>query len=253
MKFIRFDYLEQNHYGLLKDQKVEIWTRAPWEKGEATGNIIPLSEVQLIAPCQPGKVIATAINYPGATGLTEKTNEPLVFIKPASSVIGPEQTIKSPFSNIEAWGECELAVVIGKKISKATPEEARAAIFGYTIGNDVSCENVLGWDHHLARSKGADTFCVLGPWIDTTYDPNGKSISGYHNDTLIRKGYCNERLWKEPELLVWLSSWMTLEPGDVILTGAPSRVRERLYFEEGDRFTCLIEGLGELSNPFKQL
>ena len=136
-------------------------------------------------------------------------------------------------------------------MSRATVSEANSAIFGYTIGNDVSCENVHGWEHHLARSKGADTFCVLGPWIDTEYNPDGKLIRGYHNETLIRSGYCQERLWKEPELLAWLSSWMTLNPGDVILTGAPSRVQDRMYFKDSDNFTCAIEGLGELSNLFE--
>jgi len=252
MKFIRFNYSGSIQHGSLEDQQVTLWTDAPWAEGKATDKIVSLDEVKLTAPCLPGKVIATAINYPGATGLTEKTKEPLVFIKPSSSVIGPEEVIVSPFPEIEAWGECELGVVIGKRLSKATTEEANASVFGYTIGNDVSCENVFGWDHHLARSKGADTFCVLGPWIDTDYDPNGKYICGHHNETLIREGYCHKRLWQEPELLVWLSSWMTLEPGDVILTGAPSRVRERLYFKEGDQFTAAIEGLGILSNPFKQ-
>ncbi len=253
MKFVRFRYLQVTHFGLLYDDQVEIWTHAPWEDGEKLDGIISLNDIELLAPCLPGKIIATAINYPGATGLTEETNEPLVFIKPSSSVIGPEETIVSPFIDVQVWGECELGIVIGKKLSKATAEEANAAIFGYTIGNDVSCNNVHGWDHHLARSKGADTFCVLGPWIETDFDPNEKYISCHHNNILMREGYCEQRLWKEPELLVWLSSWITLEPGDVILTGAPIRVRERIYFEEGDRFTCAIEGLGKLSNPFKQL
>ncbi|MBU2510526.1 fumarylacetoacetate hydrolase family protein [bacterium] len=252
MKFVRFEYEENTFFGLLEGQQIEIWSKAPWDYGQASGQTVTLDEVTLLSPSVPGKVIATAVNYPGATGLTEKTKEPLVFLKPSTSVIGPEESIVSPFPEIEAWGECELALVIGKKISKADISEAKGAIFGYTIGNDVSCENVFGWDHHLARSKGADTFCVLGPWIDTDFDPKGKYICGYHNDILIREGYCNERIWQEPELLVWLSSWITLEPGDVILTGAPSRVRERLYFLDGDRFTVKIDGLGELSNPFFQ-
>ena len=253
MKFIRFEYSQIFYYGLLSKQKIQVYSDAPWNNGKPLEQFISIDDVKILSPCQPGKVIATAINYPGATGLTERMDEPLVFIKPSSSVIGPNEKIISPFTDAPVWGECELAVVIGKKLSRATTEEANAAVFGYTIGNDVSCENVLGWDHHLARSKGADTFCVLGPWIDTEFEPNGKYISGHHNDILMREGHCEERLWKEPELLVWLSSWMTLEPGDVILTGAPSRVRERVYFETGDCFTCAIEGLGEILNPFRNL
>lgn len=250
MKVVRFAQEGQSYYGSIEANKIQQWTEAPWYEGEKLDIYHEIESVNLLAPCVAGKIIATAINYPGATGLTEKNNEPLVFIKPSTSVIADGDTIVSPFSDAEVWGECELGVVIGKRLKNATAEQAKAAVFGYTIGNDISCENVLGWDHHLARSKGADTFCVLGPWIDTDFDPQDKYISGYHNNILMREGYCHERLWHEPELLVWLSSWMTLEPGDVILTGAPSRVRPRIYFQPGDSFTCQIEGLGKISNPF---
>jgi len=253
MKIIRFKYSDNVSYGTIEGEQITEWSDAPWAGGVKLSTQYSLDNIELLAPCQPGKIIATAINYPGATGLTEKANEPLVFIKPSTSVIASQQTIVSPFKDVPVWGECELGVVIGKKLSKANAEEAKDAVFGYTVGNDVSCDNVLGWDHHLARSKGADTFCVLGPWIDTNYDPDGKHICGYHNQTLLREGYCEQRLWKEPELLVWLSSWMTLEPGDVVLTGAPTRVRDRIYFKDGDSFTCSIEGLGEITNSFKGL
>ena len=256
MRYIRYKYSNKIEYGILLENKsIQSLKKMSYDVDEYNeiSNTPPISlrDVKLLSPCQPGKIIATAINYPGATGLTANLDEPLVFIKPSSSVIGPNQTIISPFKDTPVWGEPELAIVIGNKLSRATVSEARNAIFGYTIGNDVSCENVHGWDHHLARSKGADTFCVLGPWIDTEYNPNGKLIRGYHNETLIRSGYCQERLWKEPELLVWLSTWITLEPGDVVLTGAPSRLRDRKYFTENDIFTCEIEDLGELKNPFK--
>ena len=250
MKFIRFEYSQIFYYGLLSKQKIQVYSDAPWNNGKPLEQFISIDDVKILSPCQPGKVIATAINYPGATGLTERMDEPLVFIKPSSSVIGPNEKIISPFKDTPVWGEPELAVVIGKRLSKANATEAQDAILGYTIANDVSCENVNEWDHHLARSKGADTFCVLGPWIDTEYNPDGKQVRGYHNNVLIRDGFCQERLWKEPELLVWLSSWMTLEPGDVLLTGTPSRVIDRVYFKKNDIFTCEIEGLGKLSNSF---
>ena len=256
MRYVRYRYKGCTEFGVfLENDTIQQVEKLPFEgcrSQEITNtNSLSLSDVELLPPCEPEKIIATAINFPGATGLTDEVDEPLIFIKPSSSLIGPYQTIISPFEETPVWGEPELALVVGKTLSKATTEEAVQAIFGYTIGNDVSCENVHEWDHHLARSKGADTFCVLGPWIDTEFKPNGKQIKGYHNKTLIRDGYCQERLWKEPELLVWLSSWITLEPGDVILTGAPSRIRERIYFEEGDIFSCKIEGLGELKNSFE--
>jgi 2-keto-4-pentenoate hydratase/2-oxohepta-3-ene-1,7-dioic acid hydratase in catechol pathway len=253
MKFIRFRFLKNEYYGLLYNQQVRLYSDAPWNGGKPLDQLISISDAVLLSPCQPGKVIAAAINYPGITGLTEKTNEPLVFIKPSSSVIGPDETIVSPFNDVLVWGECELGVVIGNKLSKATTEETQSAIFGYTIGNDVSCENVLERDHHLARSKAADTFCVLGPYIDTEFSPNQQVISGYHNESLLREGRLNERLWKEVELIKWLSTWITLEPGDVVLTGAPSRIRDREYLKSGDNFRCVIEGLGELKNSFEEV
>ena len=122
-----------------------------------------------MAPCEPRKVIATAINYPGATGLSKEMAEPLVFLKPSTSVIGPNEDIISPMSGLKVWGECELGIVIGQTLKNADYQKAKESIFGYTIGNDVSAENILDRDHHLARSKGMDTFCVLGPWIDTEF------------------------------------------------------------------------------------
>lgn len=250
MRVVRFVHNDQECYGSVDGNNILLWSDAPWKGGEKRDVVVDVESVRLCAPCKPGKVIATAINFPGATGLTEKNNEPLVFVKPSTSIIGDGDTIISPFNDADVWGECELGIVIGKPLKNATVEEAIQAVYGYTVANDVSCNNILDWDHHLARSKGADTFCVLGPWIDTEFEPKGKCIRGYHNDILLRKGYCHERLWHEPDLLVWLSSWITLEVGDVILTGAPSRVRSRLYLESGDHFTCHIDGLGKISNPF---
>ena len=251
MKLIRFEIEGSQFYGEISNKFVYQWSDAPWINGKKLPKKYSLEDVKIIAPCEPGKVIGVAVNYPGATGLSSANRRPLVFIKPSSSVIGPNENIRPPNGIDKIWGEGELGIVIGKKLSKANSDEAMEGIFGYTIGNDVSCENNSGWDHHLAESKCADTFCVLGPWIDTKFQPSKQVITSYHNKTLMRKGLCDERLLKEPDLLVWLSSWMTLEPGDLILTGAPSRVRERIYFRDGDSYSCEIEGLGVLSNPFK--
>jgi 2-keto-4-pentenoate hydratase/2-oxohepta-3-ene-1,7-dioic acid hydratase in catechol pathway len=250
VKFVRFKHSENEYYGNIEDKIIAQWSAAPWDGGKKLNISYELDDVALMAPCKPKKIISIAINYPGSTGLTNKIKEPLVFIKPSSSIIGTNQKILSPFMNSSTWGESELGVLVGKKLKKATIKEAESAVFGYTIGNDITCNNINGWDHHLARSKAADTFCVLGPWIDTNFDPSGKYIRGYHNETLLREGFCQDRLWKEPDLLVWLSSWMTLEVGDIILTGAPCRVRDRMYFNEGDSYTCAIEGLGQLYNTF---
>ena len=253
MRLIRFEFEQKKFVGEINNNVVTQWSEMPWKGGKKLTKQYRLEDVKLLAPCQPGKVVCIAVNYPGATGLNSNSERPLVFIKPSTSVIGPNKPIESPFDVDQVWGEGELGLVLGKRLTKATIEEVNEAIYGYTIGNDVSCENKSGWEHHLAESKCADTFCVLGPWIDSDYNPSNKTITSYHNSLLIREGCCDERLLKEPDLLVWISSWMTLEPGDVVLTGAPSRVRDRVYFKDGDIFSCIIEGLGTLSNSFSKL
>lgn len=251
MKVVRVQTDAGIRYGTLEGDRIELWTGAPWTGGVATDTTVLVDNSRLLAPCQPGKVLGMAINFPGATGLATNAKEPLVFLKSTSVVIGPGDTIVSPFNDVRVWGECELGIVIGKRLTRCSREEAVAGVFGYVVGNDVSAENIQDWDHHLPRSKAADTFCSLGPWIDTEFDPRGKLIRGYHNNILIREAYADQRLWAEPELLVWLSGWMTLEPGDVILTGAPARLMDRLYLSTGDSYTCVIDGLGELKNNFR--
>jgi len=201
-----------------------------------------IESIKLLAPCRPGKIIALGINYPGATGLTETMTEPLIFLKAGTSASGPYDDIVSPFGDTPVWGECELAFVVGRN----------GSIFGYTAANDVSADNIEGWDHHLARSKSADTFCPLGPWIDTEYSAASRFIEGLQNGELIRRGNSDDRLWQDARTLRWLSQWMTLEPWDVVLTGAPTRVVPRRYLNDGDQFVVRVEGLGELRNRFRK-
>jgi 2-keto-4-pentenoate hydratase/2-oxohepta-3-ene-1,7-dioic acid hydratase in catechol pathway len=222
----------------------------PLKGGAGRGRGVPLRSVRLAAPCAPTKVVAVAINYKEATGATAGMKEPLVFLKSPEGVIGPGEAIRCPFRGVRVWGEPEIAVVIGRRLSGASVRTARRGIFGYTIANDVSAHNVQGWDHHLARSKAADTFCPLGPWIDTRFEPGDHRIEGWHNDVLLRRGRAGDRLWKDAALIAWLSRWMTLNPWDVVLTGTPPRTRDRLFLREGDTFACEVEGLGRLENRF---
>jgi len=225
--------------------------RAPWEQYAGRLEVIPFDARALLAPVTPSKIVALAANYEGATGREEGDVEPLVFIKPPSAVAGPNDLIRCPFPDIKVWGESELAIVVGKPLTKATPGEARYAILGYTLANDVTAENVYGRDHHLARSKAVDTFCPVGPWIETDFVPGDQVLQGWHNDTLLRESRLSRRVMKEIDMLVWLSTWLTLEPGDVVLTGAPPRVRERLFLHDGDTYACQLQGLGTLKNTFR--
>lgn len=252
MKIVRFTSRSYSRarWGLLDGDFILPLVRNPLQDTETFSSPVPVTEARLLAPCQPSKIVAVALNYEGATGQSADMSEPLVFLKPGTSVCGPGDTVICPFPGVKVWGEAELAIVIGRTVRNADETEAGHAILGYTGANDVSAENVEGRDHHLARSKAADTFCPLGPWIDTDYDPDNKMVEAYQNRELIRRGNSNQRVWRDRQIVSWLSTWMTLQPWDVILTGTPSRVVPRHYLAPGDIFTVRIEGLGSLENPY---
>lgn len=250
MRFVRISSQGYEYFGRLQEKIIWIYSDAPWRGGVETGETAFLENVDLLPACKPTKVIGVALNYEGVTGSDMINQEPLIFLKSPSSIIGDGQKIISPFSDVSVWGEPELGVVIGRRLNNASIENAEAAIFGYVIANDVTCENVYGRDHHLARSKSADTFCVIGSFIDPKFDPTGKFIRGYQNGKLIREGYLDGRFFVEPSLLTWLSKWMTLEAGDVILTGAPPRIGDKKLLSHGDSYRCHIEGLDAIENPF---
>ena len=237
-------------WGSVVDGRVHPLSADPLSNGRPQEPSEPIDKVHLFAPCQPAKVMALAVNYEGSTGWTEGMKEPLVFLKANTSVCGPRDEIRSPFGTTNVWGEAELAIVIGRRLRGASDAEAKVAIFGYTAANDVSADNFEGWDHHLARSKAADTFCPLGPWIDTEYDPKNRAVEAWQRGELIRRGNTDQRLWSDVHTVALLSRWMTLEPWDVILTGTPPRVVPRRYLKEGEEFVVRIEGLGELKNVF---
>ena len=119
------------------------------------------------------------------------------------------------------------------------------------MGNDISCSNVDNRDHHLARSKSANGFCPISNYIDLNFDPVSKNIQSFHNSILLREGNSDQMLWKIDKLISWISSWMTLYPEDIILTGSPGRIRERLFLKRGDTFSCRIEGFSELITYFE--
>ena len=210
---------------------------------------IPYDQPILLAPCLPTKVIALAINYQGATGQTKEMSEPLVFLKASNCIVGCNGDVGIAFAS-ETWGESELGVVIKTETKNISRKQVSEHILGYVPVNDVSCENVDDRDHHLARSKSADGYCPVGHWIDTEYDYRGKMIEAFHNEILIRRGSTNEMIWDPEKIIVWLSSWMTLYPGDIISTGAPVRTRDRLYLKDGDTYTVRIEGFPDLVTSF---
>ena len=254
MKIVRFNNIQNdsNSYGILKSDKIYPIIGEPFSKSIIINKNIstPYDPSIILTPCQPTKIVALAINYEGATGQSESMKEPLVFLKSTNAITSFNDRIRLPFVD-KTWGESELGVVIKLKTSsKVSYKNVNNYILGYLPANDISCNNIDGRDHHLARSKSADGFCPLGSYIDTDYNFKNKKIMAYHNDELIREGNSNQMLWDPHRIIVWLSSWMTLFPGDIVLTGTPPRVIDRKYLKNGDTFTVKIEGFPSFTSAF---
>ena len=252
MKIVRFTSkdIEQPGLGCLEEGTIYHITGNPLVACERGHYFAPAESVKLLAPCTPKKILAIAINFPGIDGYSPEMSEPIVFVKPGTCVCNPGDTVMNPFPELPWWGEAELGVVIKKHLKNVTTDQAKAGILGYTIGNDVTVENVENRDHHLARSKCPDNFCPIGPWIDTEFDASDCVIEAVQNGEIIRRGRTGEQVWQWPKIVSWLSSWITLEPWDVVLTGNPPDTVGMRFLKDGDQYTARIPGLGELTNYF---
>jgi 2-keto-4-pentenoate hydratase/2-oxohepta-3-ene-1,7-dioic acid hydratase in catechol pathway len=207
-----------------------------------------LSAVRLHPPILPGKIICVGRNYAAHAKehQAEVPETPLLFLKPPSSVIGPGDTIYTPPQSQQVEHEAELTVVIGKRGRWITPEDAMQYVLGYTIGNDVTARDLQRRDGQWTRSKGFDTFCPIGPWIETEFDPADSVIACYVNDEMRQMASTRDMVFSVRQLIAFASSVMTLEPGDLLMTGTPAGVSP---LQAGDVVRVTIEGLGELSNP----
>ncbi len=251
MRFVRFQRGEQTpRFGWLHENKV----------GEIEGDLfgaykrlkadIPLKDVRLLAPSTPSKIVCVGRNY--VEHAKELGNEvpkvPLIFLKPPSSVIAPGETILLPPQSAQVEHEAELVVVIGKRGRNLTAESARDLILGYTIGNDVTARDLQKTDGQWTRAKGFDTFCPFGPWIDTDFDPSDALITCRVNGQMRQLASTRDMVFSVGMLIAYISSVMTLEPGDLIFTGTPAGVSQ---LRAGDTVEVEIDGLGLLSNPVK--
>jgi 2-keto-4-pentenoate hydratase/2-oxohepta-3-ene-1,7-dioic acid hydratase in catechol pathway len=251
MRLVRFEEGQgRAAFGMVEGSDVFRLIGDPLENPKRGEKVRPLADMKLLAPCVPRKIPAVAINFPGIDRYNPDMKEPLVLLKAGTSVCGPGDPVINPFPELRWWGEAELAVVIRRPMKDVPEERVRDYVLGFTIGNDASVENVDGRDHHLARSKAADSFCPLGPWIDTEFDARDCVIEAVQNGEVIRRGRTTQQVWQWPRILSRLSSWMTLEPWDVVLTGNPPDTVGMRFIEHGDVYTARIEGLGELTNPF---
>ncbi|PXY27042.1 fumarylacetoacetate hydrolase family protein [Prauserella muralis] len=220
----------------------------PFGQPTYTGRRWPLADVRLLAPILPSKVIAVGRNYAAHAQEfgNEVPGEPMIFLKPSTSVIGPNAAIKLPPASARVDFEGELAVVIGQPVKNVPAARAGQAILGYTVANDVSARDLQKSDGQWGRAKGFDTFCPLGPWIETALDPSDLAIRSEVDGEVRQDARTSALVHKVPALVEFVSAVMTLLPGDVILTGTPEGVGP---ITEGQQVSITVEGIGTLTNP----
>ena len=221
----------------------------PFGEIRFTGARWALADVRLLSPILPSKVVCVGRNYAehAAEHGAEVPAEPLLFLKPSTSVIGPRDAIRLPIFSKQVEHEAELAVVIGPPgARRADRAAAEKAIFGYTCANDVTARDLQRSDGQWTRAKGFDSFCPLGPWIETDLDPSDLEITAEVDGQQRQRSRTSLMVHDIPKLIEWVSAVMTLLPGDVILTGTPEGVGPIV---PGDTVSVTVEKIGTLTNP----
>ena len=252
MKIARFSTGGDPRFGIVDGDDLVVLKGDPMFLGfETLDERVPLADVKLLAPVIPrSKVVAIGKNYRdhAAEMGGEAPAEPLLFLKPNTSVIGPGDSIVIPKQSSQVDHEGELAIVIGSIAKNVAEADAASVIFGYTVANDVTARDLQKADGQWARAKGFDTFCPLGPVIETEFDPAGKSIEVRVGGEVRQSGSLDDMVHSIAAIVAYASSVFTLLPGDVILTGTPAGVGPIL---SGEIVEVEIEGIGVLPNPVR--
>jgi 2-keto-4-pentenoate hydratase/2-oxohepta-3-ene-1,7-dioic acid hydratase in catechol pathway len=247
MRIVRYSRQGDVGFGILEGETVAAISPHPFAAFEYTGERLPAAEVRLLAPVLPSKVVAIGRNY--AEHARELGNEvppePVIFLKPSTSVIGPGDPIVRPEGVGQVDFEGELAVIVGKLVRRLEPADAIQAVLGFTCANDVTARDLQRSDGQWTRAKGFDTFCPIGPWIETDLDSSDLAISTLVNGEVKQQARTSELERGVADLLAFVSRVMTLLPGDVLLTGTPAGVGP---LQPGDRVEVEIEGIGVLAN-----
>lgn len=251
MRIARFSAAGQDpRFGIVDDDELVVLAGDPMFSGfDTTGERVPLAEVTLLAPVIPrSKVVCVGLNFAAhrADMPVDAPDEPLIFLKPNTAVIGPDDAIRIPPVEGRIVHEGELAVVIGRVAKQVAAADAMDYVFGYTIADDVSARDQMLADGQWARGKGYDTFCPLGPWIETELDPHNLAITTRVDGEVRREGHTRDLLRGIPELIEHITNVWTMLPGDVILTGTPAG---QGGFVAGQTVEIEIEGIGVLRNP----
>ncbi|MDZ4654825.1 MAG: fumarylacetoacetate hydrolase family protein [Coriobacteriia bacterium] len=246
MRVVRIYQDEDVRYGLADDATVTLISDEPFAAWEAEG-IIPLSQAQLLAPVIPTKIVCVGINYRAHAQEMghELPSEPVIFLKPPTAVNGPQGEIRIPDGVEHVDFEGELAAVIGRRTHRVSPGEAISHILGFICANDVTARDIQRRDGQWTRAKSFDTFCPVGPWVETDVDPLDLKLETYLNGELKQSARTSDMIFNVYEIVSFVSGVMTLLPGDIVLTGTPGGVGP---MQRGDVVEVRIEGIGSLVN-----
>ena len=246
MKIVRFKAGDDIAYGLAESAGVTLYQGSPFVAWEATETMLPWDAVHLLAPVIPSKVVCVIDNYADHGSEAAVREEPVVVLKPATSVVGPDSSVVYPTSSRDVRHGAQLAVVMGRVARNVRAEDASRYVFGYTAANDMTAVDLWGRDGESTRAKGFDTFCPLGPAVETELDPLERLAVICRVDGEVRQaGFTSDLLFGVAETIEFVSKVMTLLPGDVILTGTPSGASTVL---PGDFMEVEVDGIGTLRN-----
>ena len=249
MKIARFRLNDEFLFGIVDGPELVVLKGHPLVNNyETTGQRVPLKEVKLLAPTMPSKVVCIGKNFAAhAAEIGEDVpEEPLIFLKPNSAIVGPGDAIVIPKLSKQIELEAELVIVIGEMAKDVSVEDAMSKVWGFTIANDVTARDLQFSDGQWARSKAFDTFCPLGPWIETEFVPDDQIIESRVNGEVRQHASLSEMIHNVPAIIKHVSEVMTLLPGDIILTGTPAGIG---LIQAGEIIECEVEGIGTLVSP----
>jgi len=237
-------------FGRLEGDRLLLLAGVPWHGPTPTGEEVPLASARLLAPVTPTKIVCVGRNYRAhAAELgNDVPAEPLLFFKPPSSIVGPDETIELPEVSSHVDHEAELGVVIGARCRRVSEEQALEHVFGFTCINDVTARDLQKKDGQWARAKGFDTFCPTGPFLVTGLDPSALAVRCRVNGEVRQDGNTRDMIFSVARLIAYISGVMTLEPGDVIATGTPHGVGPLVG---GDVVEVEVAGVGTLRSPVR--
>ncbi|MBQ2944993.1 MAG: fumarylacetoacetate hydrolase family protein [Clostridia bacterium] len=250
MKIVRFEFKNEIYYGVLQNDVARVIS-SPFESDPIyLGISVPLSEIKLLAPSAPSKIVAAGLNYRAHTKeLSEKEpSEPLFFIKPSTSVIAPFDDVPIYKSAGRTDYEAELAVVIKKECRNVSPDKIGEYILGYTVLNDVTARVLQKKDGQWTRAKGFDGYSPIGPVIETELDTKNLEITAKKDGVTVQHGTTADMIWDAATLVSFASGIMTLLPGDIVSTGTPPGIGEA---RDGETVEITVSGIGTLKNTYR--